>query len=72
MKLNTVDRVAMVLVIIGGLNWGLVGSFQFNLVAKILGDMTLPARIVYFLVGVSAVYLAYTATKLMGAAKTKI
>lgn len=64
MKLNAIDWVALVLVIVGGLNWGLVGAFDFNLVATIFGDMSVLSRIVYVLVGLSAVYLIYTAVKL--------
>jgi hypothetical protein len=63
-KLSTLDWVALVLTIIGGLNWGLVGLFKFNLVSAILGDMSIIARIVYVLVGLAAVYLAVTAGKL--------
>jgi uncharacterized membrane protein YuzA (DUF378 family) len=66
MKLNAIDWLALVLVIVGGLNWGLVGAFDFDLVATILGDMSALARIVYILVGLSAVYLLYTASKLAG------
>lgn len=43
------------LVLIGALNWGLVGIFGFNLVSLIFGDMTLLSRIIYSLVGISAV-----------------
>lgn len=57
-KLNALDWVALVLLIIGGLNWGLVGLFDFDLVAAILGDMSILSRIVYVLVGVSAIYVA--------------
>lgn len=64
MKLNTIDWVALVLVIVGGLNWLLVGAFDFDLVAAILGDMSALSRIVYVLVGLSAIYLIYTAVKL--------
>lgn len=46
--------VATILVIVGGLNWGLVGAFDYNLVAKIFGDQTAAARTVYVLVGISA------------------
>ena len=42
------------LVFIGALNWGLLGLFNFNLVAFLLGDMTIWARIVYVIVGLSA------------------
>lgn len=63
-KLSTIDWVALVLVIVGGLNWGLVGALNFDLVATIFGDMTTLSRIVYVLVGLSAIYLAATSMKL--------
>lgn len=56
-KMNTLDWIAIVLVIIGGLNWGLVGFFQYDLVAKIFGDMSTVARVVYDLVGLAALYM---------------
>ena len=46
------------MLVIGGLNWGLVGLFSFDLVKAILGDMTLLSRVVYILVGASALYQA--------------
>jgi len=55
-KMNTLDWITMILIIIGGLNWGLVGFFNFDLVKTIFGDMTIISRIVYALVGLSAVY----------------
>jgi uncharacterized protein len=57
-KMNVGDWIAFVLVIIGALNWGLVGFFQFDLVAKIFGgaDMTI-SRIVYALVGLAALWM---------------
>jgi len=64
-KLNAIDWLALVLVIVGGLNWGLVGAFNFNLVDAIFGEGSALSRIVYVVVGVSAVYLIYTASKLM-------
>lgn len=67
MKLNAADWLALVLVIVGGLNWGLVGAFEFNLVDTLFGDMSALSRIVYVLVGLSAVYLVFTATKLASA-----
>jgi len=63
-KLNVVDWIALVLVIVGGLNWALVGIFKFDLVAWIFGDMSVVARIVYILVGVAAVYMAIIAARL--------
>jgi uncharacterized membrane protein YuzA (DUF378 family) len=63
-KLNVVDWIALVLVIVGGLNWALVGIFKFDLVAWIFGDMSVVSRIVYILVGIAAVYMAIIAAKL--------
>ncbi|MCT8088927.1 DUF378 domain-containing protein [Acinetobacter kookii] len=64
MRLNTIDWIAYALAIIGGLNWGLIGAFDFNLVAAIFGEMSVLTRIIYILVGLSALYLIYTGTKL--------
>ena len=47
--------ITFILVIIGALNWGLVGAFGLDLVALIFGDMTVLSRIVYILVGLSAI-----------------
>tara|TARA_R110002111_G_scaffold24893_1_gene55034 strand:- start:90 stop:323 length:234 start_codon:yes stop_codon:yes gene_type:complete len=57
--MKTIDVIAAILLVIGGLNWGLVGAFQFDLVATIFGgaDAAL-ARIVYLLVGLSAIWQA--------------
>jgi uncharacterized membrane protein YuzA (DUF378 family) len=52
------DAIAIVLVIIGGINWGLVGLFEWNLVSAIFGAMTWFTRLVYVLVGIAALYLA--------------
>lgn len=51
------DKIALTLLIIGGLNWGSVGIFQFDLVAWICGGQTgIVSRIVYILVGLSAIW----------------
>lgn len=63
-KLSTLDWVALVLVVIGGLNWGLVGAMNLDLVSTIFGDMTVLSRIVYGLVGLSAIYVAISLPKL--------
>jgi uncharacterized protein len=65
------DTVALVLTGVGGLNWGLVGLFRFDLVAAILGGMSfgetnLASRIVYTLVGLSAAYLLGRMPALVG------
>ena len=57
--------VATILVIIGALNWGLVGFFGWDLVAALLGPMTALSRIVYGLVGVAGLYMIYLSTKLV-------
>ena len=55
-SMKTIDVVIWTLLTIGGLNWGLVGLFDFNLVATIFGDASVMSRIVYVVVGLSAVY----------------
>ena len=52
--------ISYILVIIGALNWGLVGLFNIDLVALIFGEMTILARIVYILVGISAIISVIT------------
>ena len=52
------DIVALSLLVIGGLNWGLFGFFGFDLVARIFGSMTIISKVVYCLVGLAAVYEA--------------
>ncbi len=59
-KMNILDWIAVILVIIGGLNWGLVGFFEYDLVAQIFGDMTTASKIIYDLVGLAALYMVIT------------
>jgi len=63
-KLNAWDWLALILVIIGGLNWGLVGLFNFNLVAAIFGAMSWLESLVYILVALGAIYLIFASAKL--------
>ena len=63
MKMNVLDWAAMILLVVGGLNWGLVGLLNLNLVALVLGEMSLLAKIVYILVGLSALYVLVKAVK---------
>lgn len=56
---NAMRTTALILTIIGGINWGLVGLFGFDLVAFLFGPMSMLSRIVYVLVGLSAVTLAF-------------
>lgn len=61
---SILGTVAMVLLIVGGLNWGLVGLFNFDLVAALFGAGTLLARAVYILVGLSALYAIFLTPRL--------
>ncbi len=54
--MRALNTLTLVLLIVGGLNWGLVGLFGFDLVAALFGEMSLPSRIVYTLVGASALW----------------
>lgn len=56
MKTNWLDYTLLSLLIIGGINWGLIGFFHFDLVAFIFGEMSWLSRIIYALVGISALY----------------
>ncbi|MBA2684871.1 MAG: DUF378 domain-containing protein [Gemmatimonadaceae bacterium] len=56
--MKNLDVVAAVLLVVGGLNWGLVGAANFDLVATIFGAMSPLSRIVYILVGLAAIYQA--------------
>ncbi len=58
--MNIVRIIAYIFVIIGAINWGLVGFFNFDLVAAIFGEMSLLARIVYSIVGISGLILLFT------------
>lgn len=58
--MSIVDMVVMLLVLVGGLNWGLVGAFNIDLVALVFGGAgSMFARVVYVLVGLAAVYMFY-------------
>ena len=54
--MKILDSAALILVIIGAINWGLIGFFQFNLVSTLFGDMTAFSRIIYALVGIAGLY----------------
>ncbi len=63
-KLNLIDWIAIVLVLIGALNWGLVGIFNFNIVSTILKDRSILCVVMYGLIGVSSIYVALILNKL--------
>lgn len=56
---GTLFFVAMILVLIGGINWGLVGLLNLDLVALLLGSMPIVQKLVYILVGLSAVFVIF-------------
>lgn len=56
--MKTIDVIAAVLLVVGGLNWGLVGAFEFDLVAALFGAGSILSGVVYLLVGASAVWQA--------------
>jgi uncharacterized membrane protein YuzA (DUF378 family) len=65
--MKAINLVTLLLVIVGGLNWGLVGLFDFDLVAALFGAGSLLARIVYVLVGISAVWQIVPLSRAVGA-----
>lgn len=54
--MKIIDKIALVLIIIGAINWGLVGIFNFNLVEALFGAMSIISRIIYILVGISGLW----------------
>lgn len=54
--MKTLDILATILILIGALNWGLVGFFNFNLVEAIFGQWMMVARVIYAIVGLAALY----------------
>lgn len=54
--MKVLDKIALVLIIIGAINWGLIGFFNFNLVSTLFGNMTVFTRIIYALVGISGLW----------------
>ncbi len=65
MKTDLIDKIALALVVIGGLNWGLVGLMNFNLVTSLFGSIMYLDTIVYSLVGLSALWVAYYLSQMM-------
>lgn len=61
--MNWIDVAALVLVVIGALNWGLVGFFDYNLVDAVFGAGSAIARVVYAIVGVAGLWTIWTAIK---------
>jgi uncharacterized membrane protein YuzA (DUF378 family) len=62
--MGTVDYIALALLILGGLNWAMVGLFDTDIVATLFGPGTPATRLVYVLVGASALYSIYLSARL--------
>lgn len=71
-KMNALDWVAMVLMIIGGLNWGMVGLFDVDVVARLFGTQSPFSRVIYVLVGLAALYSIYTAVKMASESPARV
>ena len=69
--LSPATWVAIVLAVIGAVNWGLVGLFDFNLVSAIFGPMSTLSRIIYVLVGLAGLYLVFAAATLESRTRTR-
>ena len=54
--MRSLDIIALVLVVIGAINWGLIGFFQFDLVSALFGSMTALTRVIFALVGIAGLY----------------
>ena len=63
MEKSALDWAVLVLVIVGGLNWGLIGAVKYNLVESLLGTWPIVVSIVYDLVGLAALYMIYITFK---------
>ncbi len=69
MKLNALDIVAYILIVVGGINWGLIGFFDYNLVGEIFGFGSGASRVIYGAVGVASLYALYTFYKMLSKSK---
>jgi hypothetical protein len=58
--MKSIDILSFVLLLIGGINWGLIGFFDFNLIDAIFGHLTVVSRVIYAVVGIAALYEIFT------------
>ena len=56
MERNWLDILALILIIIGAINWGLIGFFRFDLIASLFGQLSAISRIIYAIVGIAGIY----------------
>jgi uncharacterized membrane protein YuzA (DUF378 family) len=62
--MKTINWIAFILVVIGGLNWGLIGFFNYDVVAAIFGYMSMVSRVIYALVGLGALWMIFMGGKM--------
>lgn len=67
MNTRGLDYFVLAIAIIGCINWGLIGFFQFNLVSFLFGDMTMLSRIIYAVVGIAGLYIISMFGRIVGA-----
>ena len=58
--MDWITKIALILIIVGGLNWGIIGLFNLDIIAFLFGPMSTLSRSIYMLVGMSAVWIAVT------------
>lgn len=56
MERNWLDVVSLILIIIGAINWGLIGFFRFDLISYFFGDLSAISRIIFAIVGIAGIY----------------
>ncbi len=66
MKMKELDWVAYILIVVGALNWGLIGAFRLDIVQMILGSSPTLVQLVYILVGLAGLYTLYKMTMMKG------
>jgi len=69
--MNLLDKIATLLLIIGGFNWGLVGWLDYNLVDSLFGVGSVISRVIYAIVGMAALYCIYTMVKMLRSSANK-
>jgi len=69
--MNLLDKIATLLLIIGGFNWGLVGWINYNLVDSLFGVGSVISRVIYAIVGMASLYCIYTMVKMLSSSSHK-
>lgn len=69
--MKTLDTIVAVLLVIGGLNWGLIGFFNFDLIGTVFGDLAALTRLIYCLIGLSALYQVFQWKAIQKRSKSK-